>query len=660
MNTLRRMYFYGVAFVSLEIVIWGVIGLARSFFNRGTIGEGVEALAGALSLILVGVPVFILHWLLAQRDGQQSFEARSSPVRAVFLYGLLLASLIPVVQNVLSFVNRSLLNLFAVSPGTGMFGGDVALSDPVVAILVNLVAAAYFYSVMRRDWQEIFPAGRLEAAAQERGAFWLQVRRLYRHIWLVYSLAFLVFGIQQILQYLLTAWQLVGTGQSALLVNGLSLLLVGTPLWIFNESLLRRAQTEPGEQSSLLRLVALNLLVAIGLIGTLAAASFVLYYLLDAILAWRWSTGELLLNLSKPLSIALPLAGVWIYYGRQLRQEASRSEGQVWVGRFFRYLFAILGLSAAFIGIYRLLSTLFLLLVSPPVLGGQVISEEMAAGMAALIAGLPVWLLSWRPLASEAIQEDESGDRARRFVVRRIYLFLAIFAGVLGGMFSAAALLYQVFQAVLGDPTPDLLQRALDYLLLILLFAGLAGYHAVQLRSDSRLSEQSLSRRHARYPVLILAPDEPAASEEAEEQQFTALIVAALQSQAPAIPVAVHSYSQGVPDESLAAVQAVILPSELVARPEEGIRLWLQAFNGPRLVVPTPAAAWWWVFGSGRSLPSLARQTARMVKELAEAEEPQPPRDASPWMTLIYIFAALFALLLVLLLLSLGLSLVLG
>jgi hypothetical protein len=349
---------------------------------------------------------------------------------------------------------------------------------------------------------------------------------------------------------------------------------------------------------------------------------------------------------------------VWIYYGRRLKQEASQSERQSEVGRVFRYLFAALGLTTAFIGIYRLLSTIVVLLVAPPVLGRQVMSDQMAAGLAAMVAGLPVWLFSWRPLAVEAMQEDEAGDRARRLLIRRAYLFLAIFAGVLGGMFSTAALLYQVLQAILGDPSADLLQRALQYLLLILLFAVLAGYHAAQLRSDARLAEQSLARRHQRYPVLILAPDEPASTEGEAAQQFTALMVAALQSQAPAIPVAVHSFSQGVPDESLAAVQAVILPSELVARPEEGIRLWLQAFNGPRLVVPTPATSWWWVFGSGRSLPSLARQTARMVKELAEAEKPQAPRDAAPWMPLVYLFAALFALLLVLLLLSLGISLV--
>ena len=32
MRTVRRLYFYAVAFVSLEVVLWGLIGLARSHF----------------------------------------------------------------------------------------------------------------------------------------------------------------------------------------------------------------------------------------------------------------------------------------------------------------------------------------------------------------------------------------------------------------------------------------------------------------------------------------------------------------------------------------------------------------------------------------------------------------------------------------------------
>jgi hypothetical protein len=35
MQTVRRLYFYAVAIVSLEVVIWGAIGLAQTLFQPG-------------------------------------------------------------------------------------------------------------------------------------------------------------------------------------------------------------------------------------------------------------------------------------------------------------------------------------------------------------------------------------------------------------------------------------------------------------------------------------------------------------------------------------------------------------------------------------------------------------------------------------------------
>ena len=57
MKTIRRIYFYAVALISMEVVLWGMIGLARSIFSNSSSG-GVSQLSEALALILVGVPVF--------------------------------------------------------------------------------------------------------------------------------------------------------------------------------------------------------------------------------------------------------------------------------------------------------------------------------------------------------------------------------------------------------------------------------------------------------------------------------------------------------------------------------------------------------------------------------------------------------------------------
>jgi hypothetical protein len=233
-------------------------------------------------------------------------------------------------------------------------------------------------------------------------------------------------------------------------------------------------------------------------------------------------------------------------------------------------------------------------------------------------------------------------------VVRLVFLYFVLFAAVLGVMFSAGALLFPLLQALLGDPPPDLLSDSLQMLKVLLLFALLLVYHGQVLRHDRRLAERSLSRRHAQFPVLVLAPD---------EGDFAVQVVAALEREAREMPVAVHAYSQGAPDETLSAARAVILPAELAARPSEALRLWLQGYDGERLLVPTPAPGWLWVFGSGRPLASLARQVARMVRSLAEGEELPSPRETSPWMALVYAVAGLFALILLFILANLVVSL---
>src|SRR5919201_4089794 len=108
MKSIRRLYFYLVAFISIEVVLWGLVGLLRSVVND-TISGGAEALARALALILVGVPIFLVHWLWAQRVSGRDEEEKTATLRAVFFYAILLATLIPVVQNLLSFVDRALI-----------------------------------------------------------------------------------------------------------------------------------------------------------------------------------------------------------------------------------------------------------------------------------------------------------------------------------------------------------------------------------------------------------------------------------------------------------------------------------------------------------------------------------------------------------------------
>jgi len=639
MPTIRRLYLYAVSFVSLETVLWGAIGLLRSIFAGEEIGGSVSRLAGALSLILVGIPVFLLHWLLAQRGAARDAQDRSARLRAVFLYGTLLATLVAAAQNLLALIARSLTLALGADAWQAFLGGSQSLADNLVAVFLNAVIAAYIYTVLRGDWQ-----------ASPQGDDFLETRRLYNYLWMLYSLALVVFGSQQLLNSLFSLAGAVGVMGRVLIANGISMLLVGTPIWVFTWTLIQRSLFEPPEALSTLRLVILYGLTLAGAITVLGASGTLAYQILRFLLGEDMPAATLLSRVGSPFSLALPFGVVWLYYRRALDAgirtltltgpEATPAELQAAelraasLRRVYHYVLSLLGLGATFMGLHLLLTFLIDSLVGGQAVFGSALRDNLAASLAALVVGLPLWLLAWRPLLREAALPGEMGDHARRSTLRKGYLFLVLFVAVIGLMFSAGAVLFQLLSALLGDPPPDLLAGTLRLVEVMLLFALLLGYHWQTLRADNRLAERALARAHAQFPVLVLAPD---------NGEFANHLVVALQREAAELPVAAHLYSQGAPDETLSAARAVILPGELLAKPSEAMRLWLQGFNGARLVVPTSAPGWHWIFGSGRTLTAGANRAARAVRHLAEGEEVPPPREASPWMVLVYIFAALFA-----------------
>jgi hypothetical protein len=291
-------------------------------------------------------------------------------------------------------------------------------------------------------------------------------------------------------------------------------------------------------------------------------------------------------------------------------------------------------LTTTFLGVLTLLSFLTELLIHDTT-WGSTLRTQLTGSLSSLIVGLPLWVVCWKPMIVEAVQEGENGDHARRSLVRKTYLYLALFAGVIGIMASAGSLIFQFLSKLLGDP-PDNFERATWVLLeLLVLFTVLLAYHWSTMRADSRMAEHSLAARHEAYPVLVFA---------SEIGDFSDAVMSALQQEAPSLPVAIHVVETGVPDESFANAQAVVLPGEMAANPPEAIRLWLQGFTGTRIVVPTPSAGWLWTFGSGRPLSNLARHTAKMVRHLAEGEDIPRPREASGWMIFLYILAGLIGI----------------
>ncbi len=77
--------------------------------------------------------------------------------------------------------------------------------------------------------------------------------------------------------------------------------------------------------------------------------------------------------------------------------------------------------------------------------------QELALSCAALIVSLFYWLYFYLPERRIAAQQDESGEHARRSLIRKVFLYVVIFAGVVGVMAYGGITVYLVLQEVLNN-----------------------------------------------------------------------------------------------------------------------------------------------------------------------------------------------------------------
>ncbi|GAP15747.1 hypothetical protein LARV_03539 [Longilinea arvoryzae] len=637
MRTIRRIYVYLVSFVSLGVIVWGVIGLARTTVHLRQIGGTASDLAGSLALTLVGVPVFLLHWGMAQRSAARDVEERLDRTRGVFFYAALAGTLIPAVQSGMALVNRLLLILFRLPVAGRLVGSNQDPWDNGIALLINALAAVYLFSVLLRDRRqpEVLPVSN-------------EVRRLYRAVWLLYGLGLTILGVQMLVTYILTPGSDIIPARGVTVANAVTLLVAGLPIWLLTWRSMQAALDESGERDSLLRWVVLFILSLAGVGTVLTSAGLVLAGVLNKLLGASMNWTQTLSNIRQPFSLALPLGGVWAYYGSILQRQIATvpaTNRRAELRRLYNYILSAFGIGTLVSGLILLSGYLVgEMMQSPAVHIAQ--SGRLANALAVLAVGLPLWLIAWRPMAVEAALPGDDGDRARRSPIRKAYLYLALFAGVIGSMVSAWGVLSPLFKVWFGNANATLRTESLTNLAYLVIFLVFLAYHWVSLRADGRAASEALALRQSQFGVLVLAT----------EEEFLGAVQTALHRQAPHIPVTVHNLAQGMAGVEQAAFQAVVLPASLAIHPSPDLRAWLDGFQGERLVLPASADGWAWVGSGERSLREWAEQTAHAVRLRAEGLPLRAAPSSSPWVMAGYIFGALFGVEVLILLASLLLS----
>ncbi len=608
MKSIQRIYLYAVALISMEVVLWGMIGLARSIFSDSSSG-GVSQLSQALALILVGVLVFGIHWWWAQRSASEDEEERSSGIRALFLYAALLGLLITLSQNGLAVLNRLATNLFDIPASRAVIGGHQSLSDNLIAALFNGFVAIYFLNILKKDWLEI----------PKKAALTL-TRRIYRYIWVLYSLVMAIAGVNQILRYIFSLGGIGGVYENALFANGLTLTLVGIPLWVWAWKVAQDSLSDPAEKASLLRLGMLYFFSLAGVIFVLSSTGVILNEFFQMLFD-RIAFSDFFAVVDEPLAVAIPLAAVWAYYGHWLQRDLAAlpsAPRRAALHRFYYYILSAIGLVTAFIGLSLLLS----FIIDTTLATSVYKSNRLAESLATLFVGLPLWLYTWQPMQAKALSADEDAEQARRSITRKIYLYLAIFAGVVGGMVAAVQLISLLFEALLGSLPRNFTEDLLNSLQMLILFGGLLAYHWQSLRQDGLLRSEIKGEKADILSVLLL---------DSKEGTLSNQLASLMDADDPEINLIPQNHT-----EEFSAADALILPQVLLLDAPEMLRERIRQFNGSKLIITDESDNYF--------IMENTAQIKKSLHQLAEGEEIQRAKKSPGWMIAVYILAGMMAL----------------
>jgi hypothetical protein len=153
----RRLYFYVVSAIALGFVAWSVASLLRLAADMGLQPAAIDPtgprteLARDLSWLLIGLPVWLLHWspMQAQTAGERSWDETRATIRRWYLYIVAFAGVAVLLFSAGHVVYEAVLVALGRAPDPALVGNlSHALTDGIVA---GSVLWYHWFLVMRAD-----------------------------------------------------------------------------------------------------------------------------------------------------------------------------------------------------------------------------------------------------------------------------------------------------------------------------------------------------------------------------------------------------------------------------------------------------------------------------------------------------------------------------
>jgi hypothetical protein len=654
MSSVRRWYIFLVATISLQAVTWAVIALLRNVL--GVWGDlATEAIAFQIAVIVIGLPVFLIHWLWAQRLASGDPEERDAVLRRLYLYGNMALLLAPALSSSYALV-RGLLGLL-LDPGGGWYGGFLfgaeqnilqGLLDNLTPILVLGLLWFYHRQVALADDVIVPPSGNNAL-----------IRRLY-------LLGFSLVGLIMVAQWSVAVlrWVLYQFGDTIVgdrlgLTNPLAGLLIGLPLWVLAWRLAQQLFYGPdsAERESALRKFYLHALVFFSALAAISGTTLMLAGLLRQVFGLA-PQGDI----RGPLPVVLVAAVIWAYHSRILRTDAAmiaEAPRQAGVRRLSWYLVASIGLAATLIGLGFIASVLIRAIGAPSF--GDDLREQLAWSLSAVIAGFPVWALIWRKAQGMAEVEGPSGEDERGSLARRIYLYGFLFAATLTILSGLVYIVFELLRLALGEPSQgNLLANLAQAIAFSAIAAGVLAYHGSILRAEGRRRQATEATRAAALRVAVL---------DLADGAFGRAVVERLRHELPGLalspvgltPTAIAG--MGVEADprgftaQLAEADLIIGPWQIAVAQTAGAEVAQAVGFSParKLLVPTPAEGWDWAGVEPWNGEDAIGQIVYAVRQTISGEPIRPVRPMAP-LAIVGTVIGVIVLLIIVLLIIVGVA----
>ncbi|MEA2639117.1 MAG: hypothetical protein QOF51_511 [Chloroflexota bacterium] len=500
MLTVRRLYVYLVAGASLAMLVTGLVQVGAATLEL-LLGSGVQAtyrqtVATFGAAVLVGLPLWLLHWSYAQRLAAREPAERAATLRRLYVYVVLGSLLI----SIGIFAETLVADVLLLALGTDL--------EPGSSMGTRLARTAWELAVVAAFWVYTFriAAADRRAVGETNGSATL--RRWYAYGTQFVALLFVLTStaglLDTILMNLLDAAQVVRAAPAV--ATGVAQTIVGLTIWLFHRRWTAIGGIADEDRRTTLRAVHGFLIVAIAVAVTLASIGQILHWLLARLLGvpvpGSSTGGDALTALVGPLASAIVFGAAWALIRLSLARDAAGTEAvrQAGVRRLYSHLVALVALATLAVGAAGLLWTLVDQLVGLGTpLSPNDVRDQISLSVTLVLVGLPIWLLHWRP--APALGE-------RLALSRRLYVFAALLGSVLATLGSGVYLASQLLNlalAVGGDRQAVEIGHALSVLLVAL---AIAAYHTQVLRRDNaqRAAEESQTVEAVPAPALTATP----------------------------------------------------------------------------------------------------------------------------------------------------------